>query len=92
MLTGLARYFHETGKVVAAICLAPVVLARAGILKQKKATVYDSPVAVMEMKKGKAVLVGQPVVTDGRIVTANGPLAAKDFAAAVVKELKDEFW
>ena len=50
------------------------------------------PVAVMEMKKGKAVLVGQPVVTDGRIVTANGPPAAKDFAAAVVKELKDEFW
>ena len=92
MLTGLARYFHETDKVVAAICLAPVVLAKAGILIQKKATVYDSPVAVMEMKKGKEVLVSQPVVTDGRIITANGPLAAKDFAAAVVKELKDEFW
>jgi len=27
-------------------------------------------------------------VTDGRIITANGPPAAKDFAAAVVKELK----
>ena len=92
MLVRLAIYFHETGKVVGAICLAPVVLAKAGILRQKKATVYDSPLAVMEMKKGKAMLVSQPVVTDSRIVTANGPLAAKDFAAAVLKELKDEFW
>ena len=92
LLRPLIVYFHETGKVVGAICLAPVVLAKAGILKQKKATVYESPVAVLEMKKGKAVLVSQPVVTDGRIVTANGPAAAKDFAAAVIKELTDEFW
>jgi protease I len=92
MLVRLALFFHEKGKVVGAICLAPVVLARAGILRQKNATVYDSPAAVLEMKKGKAVLVKDSVVTDSRIVTANGPLAAKAFAAAVIKELKDEFW
>jgi len=92
MLVQLTRYFHESGKVVAAICLAPVVLARSGILKGKKATVYNSPAAIFEMKKGGAVLVGQPVVTDHRIITANGPAAARDFAAAVVKELSDEFW
>jgi len=92
LLSRLAIYFHETGKVVGAICLAPVVLARAGILKEKKATVYESPAAVMEMKRGRAVLVKDPVITDSRIVTANGPLAAKEFAAAVVNELKDEFW
>ena len=44
------------------------------------------------MKKGKAVLVSQPVVTDSRIITANGPAVAKDFATAVIKELNDEFW
>jgi len=38
----LAGFFAETDKVVAAICLAPVVLARSGILKQKKATVYNA--------------------------------------------------
>jgi len=92
VLVQLARFFHESGKVVAAICLAPAVLARAGILKGKKATAYDSPAAFFEMKKGGAVLVGQPVVTDHRIITANGPAAARDFAAAVVKELSDEFW
>ena len=92
VLVQLASYFHGKDKVVAAICLAPVVLAKAGILKGKKATVYDSPAAVMEMKKGRALVVRDPVVTDCRIITANGPLAAKDFAEAVVKEIQDEFW
>lgn len=87
LLVQLVTYFNEAGKVVAAICLAPVVLAKAGILKGKKATVYESQTAIFEMKKGKAVLVNQPVVTDSRIVTANGPFAAKAFGEAVVKEL-----
>lgn len=92
ILVQLARFFHESGKVVGAICLAPVVLARSGILKGKKATAYDSPAAFFEMKKGGAVVVKDPVVTDHRIITANGPAAARDFAAAVVRELSDEFW
>jgi protease I len=92
VLVELARFFHESGKVVAAICLAPAVLARSGILKGKKATAYDSPAAFFEMKKGGAVVVKDPVVTDHRIITGNGPAAAKDFAAAVIKELTDEFW
>ena len=89
-LVRLAIYFYETNRVVSAICLAPVVLARAGILKGKKATVYESQQSVFEMKKGKALLQPQPIVKDGRIITANGPEAAKDFAGAVVAELLAE--
>jgi len=92
LLVRLAGFFAETDKVVAAICLAPVVLARSGILKQKKATVYNSQTAVFEMKKGHAVVLNDPVVQDGRIITANGPQAAKAFAAAVVKELTSDPW
>ncbi|MFA5331843.1 MAG: DJ-1/PfpI family protein [Methanoregula sp.] len=87
LLISFVTFFHDAGKVVAAICLAPVVLAKAGILAGKSATVYNSQAAIFEMKKGKAVLANQPVVTDSRIVTANGPQAAKAFADAVVKEL-----
>ena len=87
-LVRLAIWFSETNRVVSAICLAPVVLARAGILKGKNATVYESQQSVFEMKKGRAILQQQPVVKDGRIITANGPDAAKDFAAAVVTELR----
>ena len=35
-----ARYFNKPGKIVGAICIAPVILARAGILKGRKATVF----------------------------------------------------
>jgi protease I len=92
MLATLVKYFRESGKVVAAICLAPVVLARAGILKGKKATYSESPTAFREMKSGGAVLVDQPVVIDTRIVTANGPAASKAFAEAVIKMLTAVEW
>jgi protease I len=92
LLQVLVKYFQESGKVVAAICLAPVVLARAGILKGKKATHFDSPTAFREMKGGGAVLVNQPVVIDTRIITANGPSASQAFADAVIKTLTAVEW
>ena len=92
MLQPIVRFFNDKMKVVGAICLAPVVLARAGILKGKKATYSESPVAFREMKAGGAVLVNQPVVTDTRIVTANGPAAAKVFADTFIKMLTAVEW
>jgi protease I len=92
ILVTLAKYFQESGKVVAAICLAPVVLARAGILKGKKATFFNTPVSFREMKAGGAVLVDKPVVADLRIITANGPAAAKEFGEAVVRALTAVEW
>jgi protease I len=77
---------------VAAICLAPVVLARAGILKGKKATYFNSPVSFREMKAGGAVLVDKAVVADSRIVTANGPAAATEFAGAFIGTLSAVEW
>lgn len=92
ILPVLVKYFRESGKVVGAICLAPVVLARAGILKGKKATMFDNPQAFREMKGGGAVLVSQPVVADSRIITANGPSASKPFADTFVKTLTAVEW
>jgi len=92
ILQMLAKHFRESGKVVGAICLAPVVLARAGILKGKKATYSENPTAFREMKGGGAVLVNQPVVVDTRIVTANGPSASKAFAETFIKTLTAVEW
>ncbi len=89
MLAHLVKFFQKWGKVVGAICLAPVILARAGVLKGKRATFFESPASSFEMKKGGAVIVKSPVVTDSRIITGNGPLAAKEFGEAVVKNLTD---
>ncbi len=38
----LAKLFYENGKVTAAICIAPGILAKAGILTGKRATIWDS--------------------------------------------------
>jgi protease I len=92
LLQMLVKFFHDKMKVVGAICLAPVVLARAGVLKGKKATYFESPVSFREMKAGGAVLVNQPVVTDTRVVTANGPGASKAFAETFIKMLTAVEW
>ncbi len=92
MLPPIIKMFHQSGKVIAAICLAPVVLARAGILKGKKATYFESPVAFREMKAGGAMITNAPVVKDGRIITANGPAASKAFAEAIVQALTAVEW
>lgn len=92
LLLEMVKYFHTTARVVAAVCLAPVVLARAGILKGKKATFFNSPASFREMKAGGAVLVDKPVVADSRIITANGPAAAEEFAAMFIKALTAVEW
>ena len=92
ILGEMVKYFHASAKVVGAICLAPVVLARAGILKGKKATYFNSPVSFREMRAGGAVLVDKAVVTDNRIVTANGPEAAAEFADTFIRILTAVEW
>ncbi len=79
-VTGLAQKAYEAGKIVGAICIAPKILAVAGILQGKKATVSNS-----DGKQGKfleeygAIYTGDPVTVDGRVITANGPDAAVEF-------------
>ncbi|MGC9434536.1 MAG: DJ-1/PfpI family protein [Methanomicrobiales archaeon] len=86
-LQGLVREFADQGKVVGAICLSPVVLARAGILEGRVATVFSTPASVAEMKRGKAELADIPVVSSGQVITANGPNAAGAFADEFVEKL-----
>jgi deglycase len=92
ILGGMVRYFQTSAKVVAAICLAPVVLARAGILKGKKATYFSTPVTFREMRAGGAELIDKAVVSDSRIITANGPEAAAEFAETFIRALTAVEW
>jgi protease I len=82
----LANDFFKQRKPVASICIASVILANAGILKGKKATVFiDGKKALL---KGGAIYINNPLEIDGNIITANGPGAAEDFGKAVLKSLK----
>lgn len=82
----LARAAMEQGKVLAAICIAPVTLANAGVLKGKKATVFPS--LQSQLAARGALVVSQDVVQDGKLLTASGPKAAREFALALAKMLE----
>lgn len=83
----LAREACDAGRVVGAICIAPGILAEAGLLEGKQCTAYPS---VKELLRAKgAVYSGEEVVVDGRIVTANGPRSARHFGNAVAALLKE---
>lgn len=86
-LIELIKVFFMREKMIAAICLAPVVLSAAGIMKKKKATVFKTHNAVHELMKGDAIYIDQPVIVDGRIVTASSPEAAQEFADTIVEVL-----
>jgi protease I len=83
----LIQEFFSKGKIVSAICIAPVILAKAGILKGKKATVWSSPLdktGIEILEKAGAEYLNESVVVDGKIVTANGPQAAQEFGKTLI--------
>jgi protease I len=86
----LAKQAFSKGKIVGAICIAPTILAIAGILKGKNATVWDGDgkQSGFITEKG-AEYTGDPVTIDGKIVTANGPNAANAFGEALVKVITE---
>ncbi len=83
----LLREARDAGKVVGGICLSGATLAVAGVLKGVEATCYETDASRKEMEKAGAVFVRKPVVVSGKIVTANGPPAARDFGKALVSAI-----
>ncbi|MCX6761218.1 MAG: DJ-1/PfpI family protein [Candidatus Nealsonbacteria bacterium] len=89
----LAKETIASNKVLAAICISPVILAKAGVLEGKKATVWTSPTdksAVKILKKNGAEFNNEMAVIDGMIVTGNGPGASKEFAMKVMEVLAQQ--
>jgi len=85
----VAQEAVKQGKVLAAICWGPVILANAGVLDGKKGTVadYEGSAWILK-KKGCKYSIWSSVVVDGKIITANGRGAAKSFAKAIIKSLE----
>jgi protease I len=87
----LAREAAGAGRLVGAICIAPSILAKAGLLRGRKATVWDdrgpSGPFAGNLRDGGATFTGEEVVRDGNFVTANGPKAAEKFGRMLVESL-----
>jgi protease I len=78
---GAARKAVDLGQTVGAICVAPSILARAGLLNGRRVTAYPDTRADLEAHG--AIWTGRTVEIDGPIVTANGPGAAQEFGEAI---------
>jgi len=78
---------HDSkGKALAAICAAPLVYGRLGLLDGKKATCYPG----FEGELKGAVTTGNLVEVDGRFITAKGPAAAYNLGFAIITFFKGE--
>lgn len=74
------------GKFTCAICAAPVVLAKAGVLAGKKATSY--PGCLDNLGLPDVAYTGRAVEKDGLVITGRSPGTAMDFALALVEALE----
>ena len=75
--------FEQVGKKIAAICAAPIVLNRAGLLKDKEFTCYDG----VQEQIADGYYRKETVVVDGQLTTSRGPATALAFAYNLVEQL-----
>lgn len=87
----LVQAQHASGGLVAAICAAPIALAKAGVLEGKRATCF--PGFEEQLTAGGALAQANPgaeaVVRDGNVITSRGVGTALAFSLALVEALRD---
>ena len=77
---------YKAGKLVAAICAAPLVLGGLGLLKGHKATCYPG----FEPQLIGAEVTGKATEIDGNVITGKGPGLVYEFALALVSVIKGD--
>ncbi|HEX4999876.1 MAG TPA: DJ-1/PfpI family protein [Terriglobia bacterium] len=83
----LTAAMASQSKIVAAISLATVVLAKAKLLEGRQATVYFLPQAVQELKNAGATVSSEPLVIQDRMILAEGPRESTRFGEAILQAL-----
>lgn len=82
-LKELIKEYNSKGKMIAAICAAPMVLGGLGLLDGKRATTYPG----FEPELIGAKVTGEGVVVDENITTGKGPGLVFDFALRLVEQI-----
>jgi len=86
----IAREALEKGKVLAGICIAPMILAKANALKGKKCTVWSSDLdksAIRTLKEKGGIYEDKSVVVDENVITADNYEAARAFGQSIADVL-----
>jgi len=84
------RIAHEAAAAslpLGAICIAPLILAKARVLEGKKATVWDDGqrTQIEMLERAGATFTGDSVTVYGLIVTGNGAEASEEFGRTLVE-------
>ena len=74
---------NEKGKLICAICAAPFILGKKGLLQGKRAICYPG----FEEQLTGAKIVNQGVVHDGNIITGRAMGSAHDFGLEIIEAL-----
>jgi 4-methyl-5(b-hydroxyethyl)-thiazole monophosphate biosynthesis len=77
----------KNGAFLCAICAAPLVLGKRGLLQGKNAVCYPGFEQYLD---GANISENETVVRDGKIITAKGMGAAFEFGLELVRALKDD--
>ena len=91
----IAKQSFDKGLIVGAICWAPTILAKSGILQGKESTVWKgfdpeyNTTTDKVLEEYGAKYLEQPVVVDGKIITAWGPSAARQFSKKLLELLSE---
>lgn len=79
----LVRTFYEANKLCCAICAAPIVLERAGLIEGKQVTSYPGCLA----DESKCIFTGRSVTVDENLITGRGPGVTCEFAFQICEAL-----
>jgi len=82
----LLRKSYDENKYIFAICAAPSILGKEGLLKDRKATAFPGFEKYLEGAK----ISSEDVCVDGKIVTSRGPGTAHKFAYKIVEILSSK--
>jgi 4-methyl-5(b-hydroxyethyl)-thiazole monophosphate biosynthesis len=80
----IVKNHFNNQKLVGAICAAPRILEKYGLLVDKQATSYPG----VKDKMISCNYLEQPVVVDGNLITSRGPATAYLFAFEILKQLE----
>ncbi|MCH7722846.1 MAG: DJ-1/PfpI family protein [Bacteroidetes bacterium] len=82
----IVKNFNASGKIVAAICSAPIILARAGLLSKVSATCWTED--KIELIKLGIKYNDRSVIAEKGVITSDGPRSAEQFAETVLNMIK----
>lgn len=80
----LVKDMNDAGKFTCAMCAAPIILDKAGVLEGKSYTAY---LGYDEKIQANGTFKEEIVVRDGNIITSRGPATVYDFSYALIEAL-----